>query len=456
MNKSLKVSVLFSLAVMIVLISTLAFVSPAYAFDGRSGDQVVIGKDEVINDDLYLSAKEIVLDGTVNGDLMAFAEKVVINGKVTGDLWAFGREVIVNGDVGDDLFAGAAVVTLGSNARVADDVFSAGASVESERGSQVGGSLLIGTYQALVSGHVTEDLLAGANRVRLESQIGRDARIAVDTANQYSGYQRYMYGSDMPSMPDVPAGLTFGASAKVVGRLEYTSTAAVSIPSSVASQVQHLLPPADQQVKQEIHAGRSLNGSTSMVLNSLRRLVALLLVTGLIAWLIPAVITRPADKLQSRPWPSLGLGLVGIAAIPFILFFAVAVIALVAILFGALTLSGLVGLVLGISLPGLLFGTSLFFLMLGYLPHAMVAYLSGRWFFRKVRPEAAEKAIWPALLGALVLGLLIAIPVFGSVLEIVIVFAGLGALILLAWERMKKTPAASVVDGSAAAPVVEG
>jgi cytoskeletal protein CcmA (bactofilin family) len=458
MNAKMKVYSILSLAVVAALFSALAFAPAAYAFDGRSGDRVVIGKDEVINDDLYLSGREIIVDGTINGDLLAAGEKVTVSGKVTGDLWAAGREVIVSGEVGDDLFAAAAVVTLESTANVVDDFFSAGASVESQPGSKVGGSLLIGAYQGLVAGNVTEDLLVGANRLRLESQIGRDARIAVDTTNTSANFQPYMFGPNMPAMPSVPTGLTFGPEAKVLGNLVYTSSVAVSIPSSVATQVQHLLPPADQQVRQEISVGARphQDGATSILFNGLRRLIALLLVTAVLAWLIPVAITRPAAKLQSRPLPSFGIGLLGIVAVPFILFFALGVIILVAILFGALTLGELLGAVLGIGLPGLALVAGLFFLMLGYLPQAMVAFLGGRWFFQRVRPETAEKVIWPALLGALVLGLLMVVPVLGGLLEFVVVVAGLGALILLVWERSKKAPTASGVEVVATPPAVEG
>src|ERR1044071_4501276 len=67
---------LLSTFVLTVLVA-LTFVTPAYAFDGRGGDRVVIEAGEVINDDLYVGAQEFVLNGTVNGDLIAFPQNVV-------------------------------------------------------------------------------------------------------------------------------------------------------------------------------------------------------------------------------------------------------------------------------------------------------------------------------------------------------------------------------------------
>ncbi len=458
MNTKLKVYSILSLAVIAALFTALAFAPAAYAFDGRTGDLVEIGEGETINDDLYLAGDEILVAGTINGDLMAIGEKVTITGEVTGDVWAAGRQVLVNGEVGDDLYVAAAVVTLGSESNIIDDVFSAGFSVESEQGSQLGGSLLIGAFQALVSGDVFEDLLAGTNRLRLESTIGGDARIAVYTSGEARNYRSFRDSLDIPHIPVVPAGLTFGSEAEIGGQLEYTSTEQVSVPSSVTTDIQHLLPPADQQVKEEINTtGRLLvNGVFSTVFNGFRRLIALLLVTALLAWLVPSVITIPSAKLRSRPWASLGTGLLGIIAVPFVLFFALGVIALVALLFGALTLGELLGTVLGIGLPALSLAAGAFFLMLGYLPQAMVAYLGGRWFFRKVHPETAEKVIWPALLGALVVGLLVAVPVLGWILEFVIVLFGLGAIILLVWERIKRTPATRMSEPATPPDAVAG
>jgi hypothetical protein len=46
-------------------------VTPAQAADARGGDQVVIGRDEVINDDLYVAGNTVTIDGTVKGDVVA-------------------------------------------------------------------------------------------------------------------------------------------------------------------------------------------------------------------------------------------------------------------------------------------------------------------------------------------------------------------------------------------------
>ena len=433
---------LFTILSLLVL-TTLVFPGAALAFDGRSGDRIVIPAGEVINDDLYLSAREVIVDGTINGDLMVGAETVIINGTVTGDLWAAGNSVTINGEVGDDVFAGAAVVTLGSNAKVTDDVLGGAASVESTSGSQIGGDLLIGAFQGLVSGTVAEDLYVGASRLRLEGSVGGDARVAVDNAeNRYTPNPRW-YGPNMPEMPSVPAGLTFGNSASVGGQLKYIAPIAISIPAGVTTQVQHELPSSDAQIRREIS---QKDGPTSTFLAELRRLIALLLIGLLIARLIPATIVNPASKIQARPWQSLGTGLLSLVIAPFILLAALVGVILVAVLMGALTLGELVGAALAIGLPVLALVGALFFLALGYLPQAAVAYLGGRWILNRVRPAAAGNIYWTMLVGLVILGIVMALPVLGGLIEFVVVLLGLGAIALLVWERRQQRPAAVVAS----------
>ncbi len=64
----------------LITLLALTFATPAYAFDGRSGENVVIKANEVIEDDLYVTANNFVLNGTVKGDLIVFGATITING----------------------------------------------------------------------------------------------------------------------------------------------------------------------------------------------------------------------------------------------------------------------------------------------------------------------------------------------------------------------------------------
>ena len=99
----------------------LVFVPSARAAEFVEGGDIVIGADEVIEDDLYVTAGSLVVDGTVLGDLIAMGSTITINGRVEGDVLAAGQSIRINGIVQDDVRAAAAVIELGENARIAGD-----------------------------------------------------------------------------------------------------------------------------------------------------------------------------------------------------------------------------------------------------------------------------------------------------------------------------------------------
>jgi len=421
----------------LLVLALLVFVPAASAYDGRGGERVVIGKDEVINDDLFAGGNSVVVDGTINGDLFAAGQTVIVNGKVSGNVFVAGSSVTVNGEVGYDVFAAGAAVTIGPDARIKHNAYTMGAGVESQADSQIGGSLYIGAGQGLVSGQITNDLLVGANRLRLEGAVGRNAKVAVDTTDR-GVTPNYMYGPNMPPMPAVQPGLTFGAAARVAGSLEYTSSKVVAEAANVSAQVTHNLPPQDEELSRELAQRRS---TSSYLFDALRRLIALMLVGLLIAWLAPRWITAPAEKLLARPLPSLGIGLVSLVAAPFGWLTALGVVIVVAVIFGLLSLGALTGLTLLAGLPalGLAFVAILF--VVSYLCQAIIAYLGGRWIVNYIRPEWRNRISAPLLIGLFILGLLIAVPVLGGLLQFLVILAGLGAIILVVFQG-RSTPQA--------------
>src|SRR5919202_853906 len=174
----------FSILVGLALLMGLVAASPAWGtVDTRSGDRVVIGSGEEVDDDLYVFANEVIVDGTVRGDLVAFGNKITVNGTVDGDLIAAGRSVEIGGTVGDDARIAGQTLLLRDNARVGDDLISAGFSLESEPGSTVGGTLLYAGYQALLAGTVDEDLKGVLNGLELSGEVGRDVDVDVDGRN---------------------------------------------------------------------------------------------------------------------------------------------------------------------------------------------------------------------------------------------------------------------------------
>ena len=86
--------------VLCLVVGGIALAPQASAADFRSGDRVVVAAGEVVDDDMYVTANELVIDGTVTGDVYAFATSITINGTVDHDLNAGAQTIEINGTVG--------------------------------------------------------------------------------------------------------------------------------------------------------------------------------------------------------------------------------------------------------------------------------------------------------------------------------------------------------------------
>jgi cytoskeletal protein CcmA (bactofilin family) len=447
MNKAQKtLSIFIMLALMLF-----TFAIPVSAFEGRDGDKVVVGADEVIDDDLYVGASEFVLDGTVNGDVIVGGSIITINGTVNGDLWAAGQVVILNGVVMDDARIAGAGLQLTDNARVGGDLLAAGASLETKAGSTVGSDLLVGAGQALLAGDVERDVLAGVGALELRGDIGRDVKAYVDQTDETASGPSpniYMQQSIPIPLPSVPPGLTVTESAQISGDLVYSSTYDLTFPTgAVGGQV--------TRVEPEISEGRVRVAPTpaqrtaTWALDLLRTIVTLVLFGLLLGWLAPVFLDVASSMIRAQTWPSLGWGAIAWAAFFFALLLIVIVMIAGGIIFGVLTLGGISGTIIWLGILSLFALIVLFVLATAYVSKIIVGAALGKWIFSRTNPTLAAHRFWPMILGVTLLAIVIALfrfpllPLgfFGWLLNFAVVLFGLGALWLWGRERVSKQPA---------------
>ena len=451
----------FSILTIFVMLS-LVLVPSVAAFEGREGDHIVIGPDEVVKDDLYVGAQTLTVDGVIEGDLFAGAESVTINGTVTGnlvsgaqtivingevegDVIAFGQSVVINGSIGDDLRSGAAALQLGEDAQVGDDLLFGGASIEVMPNSQIGGDLLFGGAQALVEGDVAGDLSVGSSALELTGSVNGDVIAYIDVPEEGSEYMPPMfYGPQMNiSMPSVAPGLTIGNNAKIDGDLTYTANSDLDFPPSaiageivrekpqISMDIERPAPPTPQQV-----AGL-------WFMNLLRTIVTLIALGMLMQWLFPNLLASAEYKLQNETLPSLGWGVVAYAFFFFALLVVFTAMILGAIIFGVLSLGGLSGVIVALGILLLFAMTVGFVITVSYITKIIVATLGGKLLLARVKPEWANHKFYPLAIGVILLALILSIPIVGWLLKLIVVLFALGALWLLGRDQFGKqeTPA---------------
>jgi len=417
----------------VVLLAGLVAVSPVWAVEGRGGDQVVVGPDEVIDDDLYVAGGTVTIDGTVKGDVVAVGGQITINGTVEGDLIAAGQAVVIEGTVGDDARIAGQVLMLGANARVADDLIAAGLSVECKTASTAGGDLLFAGAQALLAGSVGEEVMGSMGSLELRGTVGRDVDVEVGGDEGAPSFVQFMPSPPVP-MPVVQPGLTLADSARIAGKLTYESAAEghISSAAQVAGGVIREEPAVDEE------AAARAPGPGTVVLNHLRRLITLLLLGLVLIWAVPAWTRRLADTVQARPAPTFGWGIVAFLALVVVAIAILVVTIILAVIFGRLTLGGLVPLVLGLGLLAdatLLLG---FLIFTGYVAQITMSFLGGRWLLDRVQPSWAPGRVLPLVVGLILFVILTAIPLLGVVIGLIVTLLGLGALWI--WGRTALFP----------------
>jgi hypothetical protein len=233
---------------------------------------------------------------------------------------------------------------------------------------------------------------------------------------------------DLPPMPVVPPGLTVRESARIDGDLTYTSETEAAIPAGVvAGEVVHRAP--EKAVEQPSPGKRALD--------TVRSLGALLVVGLLLLWLVPALVQGGAAALQSRPGASLGWGLLALFAACFVPLAIVLATVLVAVVLGLLSLGGLTALAILGGIAALFVYVLAFVAVAVYVSKVVVAYLGGRLLLARLKPEWAGKRVAPLVVGVLLLVLLGAVPFVGWLIRLLAVLLGLGALCLLARDRLR-------------------
>jgi len=133
---------------------------------------------QTVNTDLFVFGDFDRIDGTVNGDVFAWGNEVQINGHVTGDVFAFSRELTVNGTVDGNIRN--YTQTLNINGTVGKNVLAGCQDFEVNPKAQIGGSITLGSANAMISGTVGRDIMAAVDAATINGPVAGSIKIHGD------------------------------------------------------------------------------------------------------------------------------------------------------------------------------------------------------------------------------------------------------------------------------------
>jgi cytoskeletal protein CcmA (bactofilin family) len=262
MFKHILKGLIVSLLVILLITFTSVFV---LAFNARSGDIVTVSSGEVIDGDLYVAGKTIIIDSTINGDLIAAGRTIMVNGTVNGSIIAAGQTININGEVTH------AVRIIGETLNIS---------------GTIGRDLLVACrdFSIVSTAEIGGDLLLGAGIARIDGLIKGDINSGVKS-------------------------LTIASTASIQGKLNYISGKEANIQSGaqIRGMINHKLP----DVKKGPGTGIRL---WWIVIGFLMTFVLGII----IVLLAPRRVKAVTESIRNHPWASLGWGAVILVATPIV------------------------------------------------------------------------------------------------------------------------------------------
>ena len=421
---------LFIILIPLFLVFTLSFGVATTAKAVEFDEDGIVEANEVIDDDLFIGGDTVEINGTVNGDVIAFGSVVKINGVVNGSLVTGAQSILVNGKVDGSVYASSSTITLGSEAEIGRNLYYGGFNLSAESGSIVEKDLLVGAYQALLSGYVGRDVRAGVGALEINGFVGND--VYAEVAGPAEGQQTYFFPGAPGVETLVPSGIRISKDAEIGGSLEYKSSvdqsAAIEI-SPAGGITFEYDPELDPQYDpDEIGEISSSVLVISWLVKQVRVFITLMLLGGLIVWQVPALLNSVGEKVERESMPSLGWGLVSVLIVYLGAFIVAGLILAGAVFFGVVTLGELSRVILTVGFSSLALIMAAFGLLVSYGSKIVVAYMVGKLLIRWLAPKFEDQPIWSMILGVLLYTFLRAIPYVGFTIGVFVTLIGIGAM----------------------------
>lgn len=397
--RSLAINVAMSLLVVAVALGILLAPSPAGAVDTGAGnaagntaattvhvltpgrgnidikqtDCYLVPEGETLVADLYTWAQCIEIAGTLDGDIVAGFQEGKVTGTVTQDLNVACETIRVSGEVGDDVRCGCETFYL--DGHVGGDIIVAARDVQISETAVIDGDAIIAAGTVTIDGAIGGRARIMTGFLDLDGTIAGNAEISTD------------------------GGIRLGPNAHIGGDLVYEGPSRMDIADGVvAGEVTYnRVVKKDRKVDLDFPA-------VGLFFHFLGFIAALVAGTVIVA-LTKDHARKTAETIRTKPLKSLGIGFVTYICMPLIL---------------------LVLLVLILTIP-LMFVVGLAYAIVLYVAKFYFSIWLGNLILRR-GGRTDVSPIPSMLLGLTLVYLVTAVPIVGTLIGIVIIFFGLGAL----------------------------
>jgi len=186
----------------LILSVLLLFIIPVVALSAtfKGGEEYSLGKDKIIEGDLYVGGASVSIAGDVTGDLLVGGGRVLLTGNVFEDAIIGGGDVDILGNVGDDVRVAAGQVTIGND--IDGDLIVGAGSVVVLPDVVVAGDIFIAGGAVLFEGTAMGDLEINGGEITMNGTaekglfVRRVDKIRVGASAVINGDFKYKSGEE--------------------------------------------------------------------------------------------------------------------------------------------------------------------------------------------------------------------------------------------------------------------
>lgn len=379
---------------LVLLASLLLYTTPLYGLVVKSGDNIEIKVDEVIDDDLVAFGQNVSIKGEVNGDIYAFGQEVEVTGDVAGTIFCGASTVDIDAQINGSIWAGAGKVRIAGN--VYNNVLIFGGTLDVEENTRVGNDLIVYGGKAKIAGEV-DGVIKGGMGTFVMSGKSASVNINADKITIKSG--ALISGDLVIESGQEP---TIEEDAEILGEIRLKSIGDVD--EEVAFAIAPIIVFLIIVFKVIVFIAKIIVGIVLIVLSK-------------------KYVRRIMDTMVTKPWHCLGWGFVGLIVIP------VAVIILLSILFGY---------------PFAVFGAYVYTIIF-YLASIFAGLVIGEKVIRLFKKEGDVSLYLSFIVGMIVLFVLGLIPILGFIVKIIVLLFGSGMVLYGSWNLIREMKAKELI-----------
>jgi len=367
------------ISIVTLLLLPLVLTSSIFAQQIERSEVTLVEKGEVINQDYFAAGEKVTVAGTVNGDAYLAGGNIIVEGEINGDLMAAGGTVIVRGKISQDVRVAAGQIVI--SGEVGGNITSLGGSVTITDSAKVNGSLTAATGNLSVFAPIGKGATIGVGEATISNIVGGNIQAGVGS-------------------------LTLGPNAQIDGDLTYVSENVADIQSGaqISGKTTHNLPPKPDKEK----AAKAITAAA--LIFKVISFVAILLIGLLLLKFFPTFTNKIAQTIEQKPRAALGFGLIAVILAPILI---------------VLLLITVIGIPISLIL---LFA----FLITLYFSKIFVSLVIGKKTFKWINQKAGD---YQALfVGLIIYYLITALPIIGTIVSILAILAGVGAVLIIKKE----------------------